>query len=413
MVDKAQHPLMARWRWIASLAVIGAAVALGYTIWIPAKHRVRAQVMMLPHANDLLANSPILSGNTATPLTVLQGMFDSDAMVREMSEQFKIPASTIRSIWFVRSDQATNQLEVIADATSPDLARQMVDFSISRARDFELRANESAAGRREKQLSQSLKVQGKRNLQIENALVKTMESPDLTVWDAQGMLNMVASAETSQVQLGLLKAQRTQLATRMRRNLADPALPKDPRLDGLRQQVTKLVEQVRGAEQELGPDAPALANLRVQLSVAQDQYNRELRRAQLAVNGDLQVDIADLDAQIAGLQFQVNQQNRSVAQSPGAQSVLQTKIKQLQDTYATTADLRAKYEQARIDAEVERVNWAVITPSFLEERPINKRWARNPFAGAVLGMLFGVILAFSVPSRRESYKEVHQWPTAA
>ena len=113
MVENSQHPLIARWRWLASLAVIGGVVALAYTAWIPAKHRVRAQVMLLPTANDLLANSPILSGNTATPLTVLQGMFDSDAMARELSDQFKISEGTLRAVWFVRSDQTTNQLEVI------------------------------------------------------------------------------------------------------------------------------------------------------------------------------------------------------------------------------------------------------------------------------------------------------------
>lgn len=407
-----QHPLIARWRWLAAFALVGGVVALAYTAWVPAKHRVRAQVMMLPHASDLLAGSPILSGNTATPLTVLQGMFDSDAMVRELSDQFHMGNETIRSIWFVRSDQAANQLEVIADATSPELAQQMVDYSISKAREFELRANESAAGRREKQLSQSLKVQAARNAQVESALVQTLESTHAIAWDAQGLLAQVANAETAQVQLGLLKSQRAMLTTRLKENLGDSSLPQNARLDGLRQASQQAFEELNSLELQLGPDAPALLAAKDRYAVAKSLYERELSRMRVAIRYGVQSELADLDAQIAGQQYQVNQQQRQVQDSPGAQSALQTRIRQLQQTYATTADLRAKYEQARIDAEVERVNWTVITPSFLEERPINKRWVRNPLAGAVLGLLFATVLSYSVPSRLIRKRE-EEWRKAA
>ena len=413
MVENSQHPLIARWRWLASLAVIGGVVALAYTAWIPAKHRVRAQVMLLPTANDMLASSPILSGNTATPLTVLQGMFDSDAMARELSDQFKISEDTLRAVWFVRSDQTTNQLEVIADATSPGLARQIVEFSISKAREFELRANESTAGRREKQLAKSLIDQRARNARVESELIQALESTASTSWDAQGMLEVVAASEANQVQLNLLRTKRAHLLSKTRQNLSDADLPKDPRLDALRASAIKAGEDLAQAQADLGPESPDLEKLQDRHEIAKTQYQRELQRARESVSTGLQGELADLDAEIAGLQYQVGQQRRSVEQGPGEQTILQQKIRKLQETFATTADLRSKYEQARIDAEVERVNWAVITPAFSEEQPINKRWARNPAAGVVLGLLFGAILAFSVPSRTSRRKEEYQWPKAA
>ncbi|MBL8059152.1 MAG: hypothetical protein JNK63_00380 [Chthonomonas sp.] len=413
MVEREQHPLIARWRWLASLAVIGGIVAFAYTAWIPAKHRVRAQVMLLPTANDLLAYSPILSGNTATPLTVLQGMFDSDAMARELSDQFKISEDTLRGIWFVRSDQTTNQLEVIADATSQEQARQIVEFSISKAREFELRANESTAGRREMQLAASLKAQQKRNEQAEFELVKFLEETSTTAWDGQGILQSIASAEANQVQLSLLKTQRAQIYSKIQKNLANGALPKDAKLDELRQKALTAKKEYTDGHSELGPESPLLGQLQSKFEVADNLYRRELQRARLAANAGLQGELADLDAQIAGLQYLVRREGNLIEQGPAEQSVLQQRIRKLRETFATTTDLRAKYEQARIDAEVERVNWAVITPAFSEEQPINKRWARNPAAGAVLGLLFGAILAFSVPTKARRRKEKVQCQTAA
>ena len=391
-----KHPLIARWRWIAAMGVVGGVFALGYTSWIPAKYRVRAQVVMLPQADQLLASSMILSGNTATPLTVLQGVFDSDAMVSALSKQFKITEPTMRSIWFVRTEPLTNQLEVMADSTSPELAQQIVEFSIAKAREFELRANESAAGRREQQLEESIKAQARRNQGVERDLIVALTSSSLTSWNSR---EATSNLESLQVQLNIARSKRAEIKHRMERNLSDADLPKDEHLDGLRQRVRSLDEELAASQTRLGPQAPELGRIRDQLSVANEQYKKELSRASQAVKSGLQTQIADLDASIQSLSYEVSRGQQEAKASPSQEAALATQVRRLQQAYGTTADLRSRYEQARVDAEVERVNWTVVTPAFREERSINKRWVRNPAAGAVLGMVFAAFLAFSVPRR--------------
>lgn len=382
-----------------ALGVIGGVIALAYTAWIPAKYRVRAQVLMLPQSDQLLASSMILSGNTATPLTVLQGVFDSDAMVSALATQFKIQEPTMRSIWFVRSDPVTNQLEVMADSTSPELAQQIVEFSIAKAREFELRANESAAGRREQQLEETIKAQQSRNLAVESDLVDALDQTTLTFWNQEGFQESTVNRDKILTQLASAKAQRSQLKANMQRGLSDADLPKDGRLDSLRQRVRSLEEELAASEARLGPDAPELSRNRDQLVVAKKQYQDELERAGRSVRIGIQSQLADLDATIQSLEFKASQSDVKAKSSPGQQAMLQSKIRRLEQAYQTTADLRARFEQARVDAEVERVNWTVITPAFREERSINKRWVRNPASGAVLGIVFASFLAFAVPRR--------------
>ena len=407
-----RHPLVRRWRWVAGLAVLGAVIAIGYTAWVPAKYRVRAQVLMLPQSDVSVASSMLLSGNTATPLTILQGVFDSDAMTAALAKQFDMTESSVRSIWFVRTDPLAQQLEILADSTSPQMARQMVDFSIRKAREFELAASESAASARQEQLARSLSKQSAGNKSVEAEMILALQNADAGAFTLENSQDVMA-------QLIAAKARRAALGDRLAGNLGDADLPKDGRLDTLRIRVRNLSNELKTAKEKFGPEAPALTKIQDQLDVATEQYSNELGLATQAIRGGVQSEIAELDATISALSFRVSEAEARAESAPTQNAAVLTTTRKLEQAYATTADLRLRFEQARVDAEVERVNWTVVTPAFLEERSINKRWARNPAAGAILGMLLAAFLAYSVPHRPKRAKAQPtpegetEWPNAA
>ncbi len=416
--NRAQNSLLSRWPLILGLGLVGGAAALAWTWNATAVHRVRAQLLLPPTPDQFSPGSILLSGSSTTPLSILHGMFASDAMAYAVSKEFAIPESELHSMWFVRSDPLTNQIELIVDSPSPERASQIVQFSIAEARQLELQASTSAAGTRATQLRDALDGQLERTKSIEAQFRQTlvaarvMSGSEGAVAESQGRLSGLES------ELAAKLAERRVLASKLRRGIAEPELPKSGELDVLRVRVHGLREEIRSAEERLGAEAPELANLRNQLSIADDLYGRELSRLRDSVKAGISSQVAELDARIANLQYRVSHQREMHRESPTESAKLHTAQSRLQQAYATAADLRTRFEQARVDAEVERVDWNVLTPAFVEERAINKRWVRNPAAGTVLGMLIGCLIAFWTPRkpRRASKEEIvveNEWNNAA
>lgn len=412
------HPLWVRWPWWVGLGSLGAAAALAWTVWSPPIHRVRAQILLLPQPESLGTQALLLSGNTATPLTILHGVFDSDAVVLDLSQKFQIPEARLRQMWFVRSDPVSNQIEIIADAPSAKLAQQLVDRSIQKARELEVQSAETAAGARAKQLQATLAGQMRGVTAAERNFSQLLISVPAPVGGPQEAASALGSATQLEADLASRRAQRDLLKSKLGASLSERDLPKSGKLDDLRQSVRRLEEEQSAAQRTYGPEAPELRRVQERLDVTRDLYERELDRAKESLRQGLIAQIADIESSIASLEYRASQLANLRQAAPAASAQVASGLKRLRQAYTAASDVRARFERARVDAEVERVNWSVLTPAFAEERPINKRYVRNPLAGGALGALAGALLVFLIPLRskpRPNLNPSHEdtWPNAA
>jgi len=105
------------------------------------------------------------------------------------------------------------------------------------------------------------------------------------------------------------------------------------------------------------------------------------------------------------LNWQVNYLRGVARIAPGEAIELQGKLAELKTREAVLETVRQQYEKARIDAEVERVRWGLLTKPSISDEPINKDIPRSMSLGFVVGLFGSVLLAFVLEVLRPKSRE--------
>lgn len=411
------HRLMRRWPVVLAGGLIGGAIAFAITWTSAPLWRARTEVLLAASPDQSSAAAILMSGNIATPLSLLHGVFDSQAVRQQLGKEFNLDSKTIEKMYFARQDPISNQIVVTVDSTNPELATKMSRRAVELAKIYEREASVTVASTRAKQIGEALES---KQSEAELAAIrysKFLANSKVTITSAGQYSSELAEVTRLESELSAKRIQRSGLAKRLNSSLSDAELPKSGELEKLRSQRAELESKLQQAKAVLGPEAPELVQLQEDLNSINRLYSRELSRAKQSVNEGLQRQIANLDSEINQLTVKLGNQRAITSNAPANSTQFTDEFRQLKAAQKNLLRTRMMFEEAKLAADVEKIQWSVLSPAFVEDKPVNKRLVRTPAAGAVLGIALASLISLSGPkrNRRKSNPELKEdsWQNAA
>ncbi|MCA1948822.1 MAG: hypothetical protein LDL55_11965, partial [Armatimonadetes bacterium] len=166
-----------------------------------------------------------------------------------------------------------------------------------------------------------------------------------------------------------------------------------PEIEAWRAKTAQAEYDLKVARSQYGEEAPAVVRARQALEAARQSLRQEVGRYVQSVNQGVTQKVADLVAQRTVLQWQADTLRKLADATPEEAVEFSKKLQRVQELTASLAFLQEQYEQAKAKAEVERVRWSLLTPPYVEEKPVNKSYTRNGLIGLLLGGLAGLLVS--------------------
>lgn len=396
-------------KWIALCGIIGGGIAFTNTYLAKPVYRTKVQLLVSTPVESVVLGISFLSGNTATPVTIITGLFESPALVSTLSREAKIDERDLARSWFVQNDPLTSQIELTLDHQDPQRAATIIRRALEIGRNLEVESVKSTSKSKAEQLKQSydarLKAVDQAEIAYRDFLQKSLPETGSILgsgrqtWEIQQLRSRIQADESK------ISAMRANA----RRAISNPAIPKLGPVDILRQRLNTLQAELDSIRGQLGPDAPELKSKQEEVHSVQKVYDRELAQTMQALEADLNSEIGAAQAALDAKRWQLNQIVLNSGGSPKVASEMQTLIRQLRSVYRAAAETRAEYEAARADSSIERSNWQRISSPFVLEKPINKGLIRTSAAGFVLGAFLAAFFAMLLTPKSE-FKEVRLTP---
>ncbi len=373
--------------------VMGTLLGLVYVVVIPPVYRAKAQ-LYVPSQDEASFARILLGTTTSTPYSALVGVLRSDAMAESLAKQFKRPIADVRRSWGVLARVESSQIDVVAEHTSREVAKKHVEASLDFLRSLDRRMNKSISSAKSDQL---LSVRDSKNEEFEaklTAFVDKWSELDVPVDGTPESLNQL---DLLYVDLeGDFKSQESKVEEiRSRRTLAlqRSDLPQSDSLESSRQRVESARQTMSALRDTYGDQHPKMVEARSMLKEAEIIYAREVAKTKAGVIRELDTSVyhAEVDRDAARAKVEAFRTMRQRATSMNAE--MSEVRRELETTAKTLASVRAEYEVTRLETETENVTWAVLTPTYVEDRPINKRYARYPVAAGAIGLALGLIVS--------------------
>lgn len=385
--------------------IVGGLLGLAYTIVSKPIYRAKAQILVNATESEG-SGLNLFTGNVTTALSVLTGVFRSEAMAQFLSKESGIPRKDVSKVWLAVPDNTVSIMTVSAEHTNTGVALELVRKSIGKATELEMQGATDSASLRAAQLKKSLEAKlTQYNAQLEELgdELRSLRVP-LSAKPEEN-LDVIRNAEQTELELKGIRSTIANLSAQKAAVLRQFELPKEfpgfAFVETLRKKAADAKQDRDALAGKLGPKEPRMIAAEEAYKTADALYEREARRAAESVVRGIDGQIGDLRVKESVLAWQAEHQAKLSQLAP--REALQTKnlIERVKQSQAALSELESQYEIARIDAEVGRIRWTVLTPPYLEERPINKRFARYPLGGAAVGLGISVLLMTYLNSNRK------------
>ncbi len=404
-----KHPLLRHAKWIALCGIIGGGIAFSNTCLAKPIYRTKVQLLVSAPVESVGLGISFLSGNTATPVTIITGLFESPALVSALSKETKMDERELARSWFVQNDPLTSQIELTLDHQDPQRAATIIRRALEIGRILEVESVKSTSKTKAEQLKESYEARIKEVDQAEIAYREFLKENAPEIGSIAGSGRQSWEVQQLQSQIRAEESKLSALRANVRRAISNPAIPKQGPLDALRQRLITLQTDLSAIRSQSGPDAPELKSKQEELLSTQKIYDRELAKTLQALEADLNTEVGVAQAALDAKRWQLNQIVLNSGGSPKVASQMQTLIRQLQSVYRAAAEARAEYEAARAESSIERSNWQRISTPFVLEKPINKGLIRTSAAGFILGAFLAAFFAMLLTPKSE-FSDAKQTP---
>jgi uncharacterized protein involved in exopolysaccharide biosynthesis len=390
------EPLKGNGKVMLKYMIGGAGAALIFTLVSPPIWRANATILtVLPSdltssAGQSLASA--LSPNAPDPLQVLEGVIMSRRSFDLIIKRTGIRRRDLENGF--KTDRKGKQATITLSWEDKDKnkALAVVQGGVDGALMLQHEIGLSAAELQAKYLEESVKEQDAKLHVAESKVAEfetNMKAP-VNPGDPASVGSYLKEKKELELQLGTVNASLKIARSQAKLMQTMPELPTIiPSTKAFRDKLIDLEYQLHIAETTLGPMAPKVVALKEQIRVTKDTLNQEINRYLASVSNNLDPTIATLEAQKLTTTYQLQVVNELAVRAPTEAVELARLAREVVTLGTVSATLRGKWEEAKVAAKVDQVKWALLEPPYIEDLPTNKRYARNPFIGIVLGMLLG------------------------
>lgn len=388
--------------WVLPLALAVVTGLIGTAILLSQApiYQVQAQVITISSPGDVDPRATLFTANTASPTTIIEGLFNSRPAVRFLAQQLGQKEEEVGKRYAVSADTASGIIGISLDVTDPESGKHHLSNLFSKIRNLEVDTAQSSAALNARQLSESV---AKRTKEYEKAqedfaqLLRASKTP--FNGEMRTATEFSRSLEDLRGELEGTKALHAQAKKALSDELNNPEWPKNgverevaSHLEMLRQKVTESKQYYQELSAQYNKDAPQLVNARAELEAAESVYKRELATAKQGVRMGLERSLMRLEGQRKMLEYQIAAKREIVRKAPQETSAVGNAVRNLTLLRTALSDLRTRYELARIEAESTRVRWSVLSEPGTDGVAVNKRYVRTPLTSALIGLFLGVLI---------------------
>lgn len=386
------------WRAPAIGAALGVAAMALYTLLVPPRWLAKA-ALLIPYDENAATRLglPAMVQQAADPLSVLRGIVLSRSSLVRVSQATGLSVRELEERFDVQASPEDNQLLLACQHTNRALAEEVVRQAI-RSLAYLARTNTVSVGSRQAKYLEEAIARRKEDLDAAQRELAQYVRDSRTVLDPSSPLaNAEYVRRYRDAQMELAKVEQEIAAMRdSATRLGGPTLEVPsgiPEIEAWRAKTAQAEYDLKVARSQYGEEAPAVVRARQALEAARQSLRQEVGRYVQSVNQGVTQKVADLVAQRTVLQWQADTLRKLADATPEEAVEFSKKLQRVQELTASLAFLQEQYEQAKAKAEVERVRWSLLTPPYVEEKPVNKSYTRNGLIGLLLGGLSGLLVS--------------------
>lgn len=367
-----------------------------YTFLVPSIYEART-ALLLPMSDASDKSIPFLPVGGPDPLAVLKGVLESRTATDAMSIRVGIDRKKVERMLKINPDTAINQLIVTAHDQDRDLALRLTQAAVKTLDELNKKMGFSLASRQADILHQEV-VRRRADLKAAEDALPALQrrlktAPDPTAPDVGQ--SYVRRVQTLTYQLDDVRKQ-IDTAHGLAREKARPAieLPTGlPEIQALRDKLNGAEYDLRVGEAKFAKGSPQLDELRIRFEKAQGLVRQEVLKRAQAIQSNVDVNMVNLQAKEILLAWELDYARTQASRAPNEAIDLQRAIRDIKEKDTVLQRVVDQFEKSQIEADVARVRWSVLETPFLQEKPVNKSYAVNVGAAAVIGLIIGMMLA--------------------
>ncbi len=399
------YALVMRRKWV----VLGVALlfgGLGYFYTATSTPKWKARMTLLFPMSDGTSTLLRLTGtNPSAPMLMAAGVIDSQPALESVAKDTGFTIPYLTDILSTSTEPDTNKL--IISATNKDKAKALAVVSAAYKALNQISRNVgfSVATRQARELEKA--VNEKRKLMEDSAeRLRLFQETAKTVSDPTSMYSAatyLVKAKELEVQLKGVQKQiaiARESATKIARS-PNTMSAAQPKIGEWRKTLRDMEYTLGLLRIKFGEGAPAVKEQKERISVTRKQLQNEISSYLVTVDENTDDQLAQLTAQELLLSFQLDMAKEFARVAPREALDLQKLTFEFEKNKDTLKAIATQYEEAKVQAEVERVRWGVLEEPFIEPEPTNKKFVRNTGAAFMIGGVLAALALLQVEAKRQ------------
>lgn len=375
-------------------SLLGLAIALGWTAFSPPVHQARASLVLSLPAGDSQGMVRVTAPSSSATMA-LYGFATSDNVLMSVAKAMKLPLEEARGRLAVSADIPANQVIVAANDGDPKRAAQMVTLVLAELERLNREIGFTLGSRQAAGLYSALKdrkEERKKLLASLTELQKQQKAPVSIAATASATVYLV-NYRLAELELVAAETRLTKLAGEEQKSRQSPNLPSVilQRIEPQRQRMLQAELAYRNGQTVYGPKSPELAGLKAAFDASAARYSQAVRGELERANLGLSEEASALQAAVITQRSKRDFWRDRAEQAPEEAKKLIRLESQIATLDRVVATLEERYQLARIQSAVDRVQWAQLGPVSLAPEPINRTYIPNGLVGLVLGGALGVM----------------------
>lgn len=405
-------------RYRIPIAVFGIVFGLGayvYTKRLTPVWLARTEIAVPTGGSSLGDVGALLSIGQDSPLQYLRGLFEARAtrqeLARTATEKFnrKTNVPDIDKIFAAKAMVDTSQLILEVRHEDKTFAIGILNAATTYVRSLDEKTASLVAVKKFNAYDKALAEKMKELAEAQAALQKFSETAK-TVPDPLNPFsgsNYRARFQEIELKLGSVETAISTLKDQARRS-AQGARNFPTELPGAqkwREILVNLEYQLRIAETTHSPTSAKVQDIKNQIEATKKQFADEVSKSLRSVEQNAFPGLTELIVERESLIYQRDYLKEMSDKAPSEARIMQDLMREVQIKEAVVQDLRKQSEIASVEAEVKRIQWAMLGEPYVADEPINKKAFQNGVISTLGGCVVGIAFFFVFgrrPARRSN-----------
>lgn len=367
--------------------VIAAAVTAVALQLMPAQWRARAAIIM--PIEDRSSGAFALFEKQSSPVEYYLGILDSYPARVQLAKAANLKTDELDDSYILQASPEESQVRIVAQNKSKQVALQMVQAALDHLHTT-VNTTVASMASKEAEFLQLALLERERDLaSAEVRLVDFARSAKSTLTPDNPLSSVTAVARQRELGIALKRKEEEIKAARaqaLRRAEPSAEIPLGiPAIEEWRKRVEAMEYDLNLKRISLGEQAPEVAMLTKSLAITRESLRTSVQGYLKANSLSLSDNLAQLEAERQVLAWELETVDRIAKTAPSEAAKYSTLLRNVQSITQSIASLRAQFESARVRAEVERSRWSLLTPPYIEEKPVSRRTVLNSILGGLLG----------------------------